>query len=130
MCISNIQYDKDGRTTALDINVHGEYFYLVYIYAPVDSVNSTSADQEVYYSNIHRFVYSEYPTIVSGDFNCVDNPALDRTRYNANKLNSYKARNLISLCQTFDLQDASRIANASSFHLTWRIPAVAFSINN
>ena len=125
MCISNIQCDKDGRTIALDINVHGEYFHLVNIYAPVGVVNSTHADQEVYYSTIHRFLYSRYPTIVGGDFNCVDNPALGRTSFDAHKLNSYKSQNLISLCQTFDLHDALRITIGNSSHYTWHGPTVA-----
>ena len=116
---------KDGRTIALDINVHAEDFHLVNIYAPVSCVNSAHADQEVYYSTIHRFVYSRYRTIVGGDFNCVDNPALDRTSFDAHKLNSYKSQNLISLCQTFDLHDALRITNGNSSHFTWHGPTVA-----
>ena len=125
MRISNIQCDKDGRTIALDINVDGEYFHLVNIYAPVDGVNSTYADQDVYYSTIHRFVYSRYPTMVGGDFNCVDNPALDCTSYDVHKLISYKSQNLISLCQIFDIHDALRITNVNSFYFTWHGPTVA-----
>ena len=82
----------------MDINIHGEYFHLVNIYAPVGGVNSTFTDQEVYYNTIHRFVCSRNPTIIGGNFNCVDNPALDRTSYDAHKLNSFKPQNLISLC--------------------------------
>ena len=47
LCVSNIQCDKNEHTIALDNNVHGEYFHLVNIYAPVGSLNSTYADQEV-----------------------------------------------------------------------------------
>ena len=86
------------------------------VYAPVGGLNSTYANQEVYYSAIHRFVYSRYPTIVGGDFNCVDNPVLDCTSYDAHELNLYQSQNLISLCQTFDIHDVWRITNATSAH--------------
>ena len=76
-----MKYDKDGRAIALDINVsiHGEY--LVSVYASVGGVNSTHADQEVCCSAIHWFVYNKHPTTFGGNFNCVDNIALDRTSY-------------------------------------------------
>ena len=55
---------------------------------------------------------SKYLTIVGDDFNCVDNPALDYTSYDAHKLNSSKSQNSISFCQTFDLHVVLRITNA------------------
>ena len=56
-------------------------------------------------NNFHHFVCSKYLTIVGGDFNCVDNPTLDCTSYDAHKLYSSKSQNSFSLCQTFDLHD-------------------------
>ena len=94
-------------------------------YAPVGGVNSTYADQEVYWSANHRFVYNRYSTIVGGDFNCVENPAFDRSSYDAHKLNSYKSQYLISLCQTFNLHDALKITVVYFSYFTWQGPTVA-----
>ena len=77
------------------------------------------------HSTINRFVYSKYPTTIGDEFNCVDNPALDRTSYDAHNLNSFKSQNSISLCQTFDVHDTLRITNANSSHFTWHGSAIA-----
>jgi len=61
--------------------VHGEIFHLVNVYAPVGGVNSALADQEVFFGSLHRFAFSSFPVIFGGDFNCVDNPVIDRTFY-------------------------------------------------
>ena len=117
---SNFQCNKDGGTIALDINVHGKYFHLVNIYAPVGGVNSTHADQEVYYSTIHQFVYSRYPPLLVV-ISCVVTtlPMIAQvTLHDVHKLNSYKSQNLINLRQTFDLHDLLRITNGNSSHFT------------
>ena len=79
----------------------------------------------MFFGLVHRFVFSKYSTVIGGKFNCVDNPALDRTNFCPKLLNSYKSQNLIKLCQTFDLHDALRMINATLAQFTWHGPAVA-----
>ena len=76
LVIKHVLCDDEGRAVAIDINVHSENFHLVNFYAPLGGVNSVYADQEFFFGWIHQLVLSKYPTLIGGDFNCVDNPAL------------------------------------------------------
>ena len=56
LVIKDVLYDDEGRAVAIGINVYGEYFHLVNLYAPVGGVNSVYADQEIFFGSVHRFV--------------------------------------------------------------------------
>jgi len=72
-----------------------------------------------YFGSLHRFVFSSFPVIIGSDFNCVDNPVIDRTFYDINLFKSYQSAKLINLCKMFDLSDSFRAANADLKQFTW-----------
>ena len=43
------------------------------IYAPIDPVS-----RECFFSDLHEWTWNQQPTILAGDFNCVQSPPLDR----------------------------------------------------
>jgi len=49
-----------------------------------------------------------FSTVFGGDFNCVDNPVIDRTEYDPKILKTYLSTNLLLLFETFDLTNAFR----------------------
>ena len=67
--------------------MHSENFHLVNFHAPVGGVNSVYANQDMFLGSVYPFVFSKDSALIGGDFNCVDNPAFNRT----NLLNSYKS---------------------------------------
>ena len=91
LCHNNIvvkktMQDSSGRIIAADLSIFGENFHVVNVYAPVGGTNSPNDEQNRFYKSIYLYVQSAFPTILAGDFNCVDNPLLDRSILMTNKL--------------------------------------------
>ena len=130
LCHNNIvvkktMQDSSGRIIAADLSTFGENFHVVNVYAPVGGTNSPNDEQNRFYKSIYLYVQSAFPTILAGDFNCVDNPLLDRSNFNDKQVNKYKSDSLNEICNTFDFKDALRCIDPNAHTFTWVGPSVA-----
>ena len=62
---------------------------------------------------------------MAGDFNCVDNPSVDRSIYDIKRTSRYRSDSLIELCNIFDFKDTLRSLDTNSRVFTWFGPTAA-----
>ena len=62
---------------------------------------------------------------MAGDFNCVDNPMLDRSNFDEKRFNKYRSDSLDDIRRTFEFKDALTSVDAKANVFTWVGPTVA-----
>ena len=117
--------DDSGRLIAADLCIFGEMLHIVNVYTPVGGLNARNDEQNRFYDSIYLYVQSVFPTLMAGDFNCVDNPSVDRSIYDIKRTLRYRSDSLIELCNVFDFKDTLRSLNNNSRVCTWFGPTVA-----
>lgn len=104
--------DTDGQLVILDSVIRNRKYYMINLYAP-------NTDQPAFFKGIldHCQDKAVAHCIVSGDFNLVLNPSLDRLHSAHNKPNATKA--LTELMLALDLVDVWRLRNPDKKAFMW-----------
>ena len=95
--------DQEGRILTADISIQSRNIHVVNIYAP--QCNYSTHNRIHFFDSLYSYTYSTHPTILTGDFNLVENPMLDRDPPSNKK---DPTQSLQDLCSTFNLQDTFR----------------------
>jgi len=68
--------DQEGRILTADISIQTTKIHVVNIYAP--QRNHSLCSRIRFFDSLYSHIYSTHPTILTGDFNMVENSTLDR----------------------------------------------------
>jgi len=115
LAITNWHGDHEGRVLAADISVRLEKFHVTNIYAPQCAY--TVQQRSSFFDSLYCYTYSPYPTILTGDFNMVDNPRIDR---DPPTTKNDPTQALRDLCTTFNLRDTFRSIHGNTRLFTRR----------
>jgi len=115
LSFTNWHGDQHGRIVTADFSTREESIRIVKIYAP-QSGHPTRERSKIF-NSLYVYIHSTHPTILTGDFNCVENPMLDRHPPSNRKDNTLALR---ELCETFRLRDTFRAAHGDARLFTRR----------
>ena len=87
------------RVLAITIKIDNHYLQLVNLYAP-----NSDTDRRQFFSSLEPFFSSRYHNVISGDFNSIVNPTLDKQGGNVTS-RQYALPVLHNLTSQFDLVD-------------------------
>ncbi|CAK8687106.1 unnamed protein product [Clavelina lepadiformis] len=116
--VKSVNFDNFGRVLATDISVFGESMHIVNVYAPVRGSGNECNTQDRFYDGIYPYVHSKLPTLLAGDFNCVDDRQKDRNNFMAHQVKRYESKSLKDLCETYGLKDLYRISRPNGKDFT------------
>ena len=105
--------DLNGRILHVKIFYNSEILNITNIYAPSGKSNRTQNHR--FFENLYPYIPLHHPTILAGDFNCVENPQLDK--YPPVKTYS-KPLTLLDLTRNLNLIDSFRTQNPTSTTFT------------
>jgi len=71
-----LQKSVDGRVLSVDIHVSNSIIRLINIYGPTSSF--PAGYRNSFFESLYFYLHPTRPSIPAGDFNVVDNPAIDR----------------------------------------------------
>ena len=111
--VFNNCYDKDGRVISLDFEILGDKFHLVNFYAP-----NNSTDKLCFIQNSYKYIMSNFPTIIGGDFNLTSDNKFDR--YPPKSVNDAHSSVFKTLVETFNLNDTCRVLYPSKLLFTFK----------
>ena len=98
-----LQKSVDGRVLSVDIHVSNSIIRLINIYGPTSSF--PAGYRNSFFESLYFYLHPTRPSILAGDFNVVDNPAINRFPPSS----KYKQSNsLINLCKNAGLSDTYR----------------------
>ena len=102
--------NKDGRFLSVDFQLSDRYYVtLVNIYAP-----NKASERKAFFNSVKHFCSkAEDPRIIAGDYNCVQNPLIDRKKSSNKNTADDGARELNDLISYLDLEDIWRRRNLS-----------------
>ena len=104
--------DKEGRLLSCEMSIEQERITLINIYAP----NSDTPD---FFNKVDRMLEKvEYPTIIAGDYNLVQNVEIDRNKSMAN--NNKSLQILKQIMNKYKLEDLWRVRNPLEKFYSWR----------
>src|SRR5271165_3478403 len=107
--------DVDGRLLAINIERNKEVFTLISLYAPCKW-----EERLEFMHNLSASVKTKHYTIMAGDVNCIDNPALDYKGPATSFTVSMKGSVLLrDLCDELKLVDVYRLKYPSTPAFTW-----------
>jgi exonuclease III len=106
--------DDDGRYVIVALNVDGKNIIICNIYGP-------NKDQPTFFQNLFNALGSlpDYPMIIGGDFNVVQDTSLDKQGGRA-ETNKRAQAELKTNIENLDLIDIWRVRNPSLRRYTWR----------
>lgn len=104
----------DGRTLAVDFNLHGRRVRALVVYAPAQRASTSD-----FFHSLDSYMFDNYPTFLVGDFNCVEDPYRDVSGRRMGRPYS-GARALIQLIRNFKLRDAWIDTHGDVFVATWQ----------
>ena len=107
--------DQNGRTLTADFNTPAAPIHVVNIYAP--QCGRPARERSLFFDSLYLHLFSPHPTILAGDFNCVENPAIDRDPPSNKKDPTSTLR---ELRETFGLQDTLRATHGNTRLFTRR----------
>jgi len=107
--------DQNGRVITADFNTSTTTIHIVNIYAP--QCGRPVRERALFFDSIYLYLFSPHPTILTGDFNCVENPTLDRDPPTDRKDHTSSLR---VLRETFGLRDTFRIIHGNTRLFTRR----------
>ena len=93
----NTSQDSSGRILAVTIQFDDNYLHLVNLYAP-----NSDSERRQFFSTLDPYLSSTCNNILGGDFNCIENPALNKQGGNPAP-RQHALRTLHSLTSQFDL---------------------------
>ena len=115
--VHQVKTDESGRWVVLDIEVDNLHFCLVNLYAPNDDCPSFFKELE---EAIDTFEISNEHLVVVGDFNTVQNSAMDRSGARLRNYHPNALEAISELKGKFDLHDVWRFRNPNVVRYTWR----------
>ena len=74
--MEKVSNDLNGRILHFKIFYNSEILNITSIYAPSGKSNRTQNHR--FFENVYPYIPLHHPTILAGDFNCVENPQLDK----------------------------------------------------
>ena len=75
-CMEKVSNDLNGRILHVKIFYNTEILNIINIYPPSGKSNRTQNHR--FFENLYPYIPLHHPTILAGDFNCVENPQLDK----------------------------------------------------
>ena len=116
--IKNTEIDENGRIILIDYDIESNNFTLINIYAPT---KDQYREQMQFSEYLRNFLQEKQGNnlILGGDFNTYLNHTLDK-KGGSNEPESKYAKQLISICEEFDLIDIWRLHNPKTQKFTWR----------
>ena len=106
--------DSMGRVLTLKISYHDITFQVCTIYAP-----TTPTVREHFFSTLSAYLFPQLPLILTGDFNMVEDPLLDRQGPTVLPQHTAGLRALTALKGQFKLTDSWRAHNPTQRKYTW-----------
>jgi len=103
-----ISSDLQGRILTVKVFSGNQTLHIANMYAPSGKRNRTQ--NHYLFENLYPYVYSKNPLILAGDFNCIENPLLDK---NPPTKTYPKPQTLITLTTNLNLNDTYRILHPS-----------------
>jgi len=112
---TDVKFSKalNGRVCIIDLRTAGEKFRIICSYAP--ALNTAGA-RLAYMKNLEKHVNKH--TILTGDFNCVPDTALDLRRSSKTPYSNGGAKTLSEIVNKNDLTDTLRQASGMDFEFT------------
>jgi exonuclease III len=112
--IRGFRFDLDGRSIYVDIDFENYSFRLVNVYVP-----TVPKERKTFFQEMYSVLLCSRPIILGGDFNCIENPRLDKRGGNPDRgREGWKELSL--LINDFDLVDCFRHTYPSLKQYTWR----------
>jgi len=68
--------DLQGRILTIKLLLFEHQYQIVNVYAPAGT--DKRAQNEIFFDNLYPYIDSTLPVVIGGDFNCVENPNLDK----------------------------------------------------
>ena len=109
--------DQQGRIITIDIDTLINKLHIVNIYGPSAHSHTATNEQKIFYNNLHPYIFSNFPIILGGDFNLVQNAELD---FFPPPKKPKPCQVLNNLCQCYQLSDSYRIINPKTQNFTYR----------
>jgi len=96
--------DQHGRIRSAEFSTQTEKIHITNVYAPQSGY--TTRERSRFFDSLYIYVHASSPTILTGDFNMVENSRLDRDPLSSR---SDPTQPLQDLCSTFGLKDSLRL---------------------
>ena len=109
----NTSQHSSGRVLAVTTKFDDHHLHLVNLYAP-----NSDSERRKFFSTLEPYLSRTYNDIIGGDFNCIENPALDKQGGNPTP-RQYALRTLHNLTSQFALTDIWRLRNPHKREFTW-----------
>ena len=115
--MEKISNDLEGRILTVKIFLNNQDFKITNIYAPSGKRNRTQ--NHTFFDNVYPYLNSNYPLILAGDFNCIENPLLDKHP----PIKTYaKPQTLITITDNLNLHDTYRTLHPTLTMYTHHAP--------
>jgi len=115
--MERIANDLNGRILTVKVFSNNHSFHITNIYAPSGKRNRTQ--NHYFFENLYPYIYSKNPLILAGDFNCIENPILDKHP----PAKTYpKPQTLITLNTNLNLHDTYRTLHPTQTTYTHHAP--------
>lgn len=111
--INKFQTDFNGRTCFVDFEYLNNNIRLVNIYAP-----NSACDRNEFFTDLYPYLTTSHKLILTGDFNCVFNTAIDKIGGNLDK-GSSGSKILKNIIDKYKLSDAFRFKYPNKRSVTW-----------
>ena len=111
--ILNDVYDNEGRVISLDFDMMGDKFHLVNFYFP-----NESTDKLKFIQNSYKYIISNFPTVLAGDFNLTSDNRFDR--YPPKSCHDTHSNQLENVTETFNVIDVCRHVYPNRFLFTYK----------
>jgi len=117
MYMEKIATDLDGTILTVKICLNNQDFQITNIYALSGKRNRTQ--NHTFFDNLYPYLNPNYPLIFAGDFNCIENPLLDKHP----PIKTYaKPQTLITLTNNLNLYDTYRTLHPTLTTYTHHAP--------
>jgi len=113
--VTNHYDTNDGRTLLVNVELYGNVFTVVNVYAP-----NNGRERELFFEKLTKWVgnHQQGPILMGGDFNTVLNAELDRK--SSGIQHREKNKTLQVLMQNYTLRDVWREKNTKILQYTWK----------
>ena len=109
--------DHEGRILLVTVETNDTTFQLCNIYCPTDDTGRSK-----FLDNLPTYIKGSIHLIVGGDWNCVENPQMDKFGGNPHRGHCRFGTSLFPCLQTYGLVDVFRKHNLTVQSYTWFSP--------